>query len=307
MDRRRWEAISNYGVHDVVGNVREWCWNDSDRGGRFVLGGGWSDWKDMGPIDAFDRSPTNGFRCMRNLSVTTEADPRRGTVSFLFRDYRTEKPVSDVVFAAYRHLFSYDRTDLNAEIVEEEDERDWVRQTVSFDTAYGEERMTAYLYLPQSVKPPYQTVVFYPGAYAFMQRSFDARPQSWRELWDFIIRSGRVLMYPIYTGSFERGDGLGHVVDESNAHKEWVIHNVQDLMRSIDYLETRADTDDRVAYYGFSVGALKGPTMMALEDRIKAGVLYGGGFLFERALPMGRSDQFLSARDRTGIDVEWPV
>ena len=78
-------------------------------------------------------------------------------------------------------------------------------------------------------------------------------------------------------------------------------------MRSIDYLETRADTDDRVAYYGFSVGALKGPTMMALEDRIKAGVLYGGGFLFRASASHGRSDRFPSARDRTGIDVEWPV
>ena len=48
--------------------------------------------------------------------------------------------------------------------------------------------------------------------------------------------------------------------------------------RSIDYLETRRDIDRaRIAYYGFSLGAVLGPILTALEPRFKASILLGGG------------------------------
>ena len=46
----------------------------------------------------------------------------------------------------------------------------------------------------------------------------------------------------------------------------------------IDYLETRRDIDRaRIAYYGFSTGAVMGPIFTALEPRFKASILLGGG------------------------------
>ena len=54
----------------------------------------------------------------------------------------------------------------------------------------------------------------------------------------------------------------------------------QDLMRTLDYLETRPDIDSyRVGYYGVSWGGRRGPLIMALESRLKTGVLIVGGCL----------------------------
>ena len=51
-------------------------------------------------------------------------------------------------------------------------------------------------------------------------------------------------------------------------------------MRTLDYLETRPDIDsDRVGYYGVIWGGRRGPLIMALESRLKTGVLIVGGCL----------------------------
>ena len=52
----------------------------------------------------------------------------------------------------------------------------------------------------------------------------------------------------------------------------------KDLSRSIDYLETRDDIDnERIAYYGTSWGAVLGPIMLAVDDRLDTGVFVIGG------------------------------
>ena len=38
------DGISDWGVYDIGGNAREWCFNESEKKGQyFILGGGWSD------------------------------------------------------------------------------------------------------------------------------------------------------------------------------------------------------------------------------------------------------------------------
>ena len=62
---------------------------------------------------------------------------------------------------------------------------------------------------------------------------------------------------------------------ESNAYQAAVV---QELSRTIDYLETRDDIDfNKLGYYGFSWGANTAPIVLVVEERIDTAVLNVGG------------------------------
>ncbi len=292
----RYQGVGPFGTYDMAGNAREWCLNEAGAE-RYILGGGWNDptyaFNDAYAQEPFDRSPTNGFRVVKYLSDQHLAQARRPLVR-AFRDFSQERPVSDQVFAAYRRMYDYDRTKLNA-VVDTTDEAtdDWVREKISFDAAYNGERMGAYLYLPRRGKPPYQAIVFFPGSNAIHQRSSskDIRPG----VFDFIIKSGRAVIHPIYKSTYERQDSLhSDYPDQSNFYKDHVIAWAKDLRRSIDYLETRSDIDSaKVAYYGVSWGGYLGGLMPAVEPRFKAVVLLVAGLEFQRGQPEVEPINFL--------------
>ncbi len=55
--------------------------------------------------------------------------------------------------------------------------------------------------MPKNASPPYQTVMYFPGGDATLLRS--SRDLRLLET-DFVIRSGRALLYLIYKGTYER-------------------------------------------------------------------------------------------------------
>jgi formylglycine-generating enzyme required for sulfatase activity/dienelactone hydrolase len=283
------ESMNRYGARDLAGNVREWIWNASNRSGnRFILGGGWNDpdygFNDAYAQSAFDRSPTNGFRCIRYVEKEENLAALTRAIELPFRDFLAEDPVPDDVFELYLRQFTYDKSPLDPIIEEELEGPDYLRQKITFDAAYGGERMMAYLYLPRTGTPPYQAVVLFPGSGAIHRRSSDSISLG---RGDFVVKSGRAVLYPIYKGTYERGGELDSDYPEETAlYKDHVIMWGKDLSRSIDYLETREDIDtDRLAYYGLSWGGAMGGIMPAVEKRFKANVLYVAGMNFQRALP----------------------
>jgi dienelactone hydrolase len=102
---------------------------------------------------------------------------------------------------------------------------------------------------------------------------------------DFIIRSGRAVLFPLYKGTYERHVDVEES-EESNVWRDLTIQRAKDFFRSVDYLETRTDIDHaKVGFFGISWGASAAPRLLALEKRVKVGVLVGGGLPSERELP----------------------
>ena len=166
--------------------------------------------------------------------------------------------MADAVYRIYADEYSYDHTPFDVRIESTDDASPrWRHEVVSMATVYGGERMPVHLYLPKNVKPPYQPVLFFPGALAIgAANSADLQLNVFGI--DFIMMSGRT----------------------------WVQQLVSDARRTVDYLETRRDIDAaRLAYFGLSWGAQLGPITIALDPRIKAGVLLMGGLKSGNSAP----------------------
>src|SRR5204863_5131694 len=132
---------------------------------------------------------------------------------------------------------------------------------------------------------PYQTVLFFPGSGDIYATQYD--PLSINGRIDFILKSGRALIRPIYKGTFERHDGLkSDLQEETVSYKDHVIMWRKDIGRTIDYLETRNDIQaDKIGFLGWSWGGFMGGIYPAIEKRIKAVVLNVGGLEMHKALP----------------------
>ena len=279
-------TLSGFGTTDMAGNVKEWCWNEAQDARRLILGGGFGEPNYMfNHTDAqspWDRRANFGFRCVKLDSPCTGTAAAR--IEVTTRDYWKEKPVSGEVFKAYSGLYAYDKGELNAQVEETASMAGWSHAKVTFDAAYNHERVIAHVFLPGNASPPYQAVVYFPGAFAFLDDKLDLSIVE--DTRGFLLKSGRALIVPIYKGMYDRRDGLVPGGEPRAFFRDHVIAWSKDLGRSLDYLETRKDIDgSKVAYFGDSLGGAEGPLLLAVEKRIKAAILSSGGFQLRHDLP----------------------
>jgi len=123
----------------------------------------------------------------------------------------------------------------------------------------------------------YQALAFFPSARVNFLTDSSALGDL--TFMDYVVQSGRAVIYPIYDGLYER-HAAAPMVPGLTVVREQVVHWSKDLARSIDYLMTRSDIDgSRLGYLGVSQGTAYGVNLAALEQRIKAVVLLDGGFL----------------------------
>lgn len=284
------------GTYDMAGNVKEWIWNEGRPGRRYLLGGGWNEpsymFHDYDAQRTFDRAPTHGVRCAKYAASPPPA--MAAPIEPVSRDYRSEAPVSDEVFAIYRQsIYGYHPAPLDPRIASVDDTpKHWRVERVDYAAAYGNERVPALLFVPKQGSRPHQVVVFFPGANAFWEGGTMGDLRLMSQWISFLVRSGRAVLFPNYKGSYERFVGR---MPDVNVWREIVIHASKDLRRGIDYLETRSDIDaGKVAYFGLSMGGGAGPIMTALEPRFKASVLLGGGLYSWRWTPDTDPLNFLS-------------
>ena len=272
-------AMSYSGAFDMVGNVREWTAN-SIGDEKIILGGNWNDpYYIAGTADAsapaLDRSDGNGFR----LAMTFDSPEVTAAVKSPIAARSTaastveREPVSDEIYAAYSRVFDYDRTPLNERVENTDETRVWVRQRITFDSAYAADRVVLYLYLPTAGVAPYQTIVYWSGWDTFRLDNVD---HYFARQIDFIVKSGRAVAFPVLRGTFERrvGDARERPAFNTVAWRDNAIDALKDIRRTIDYLETRRDIDiNSLAYFGYSWGGVNAPITLAQEDRFKVAII----------------------------------
>jgi formylglycine-generating enzyme required for sulfatase activity/dienelactone hydrolase len=268
-------SLGPFGTVDQAGNLKEWVWNESQGGLRFVLGGAWFEaayaFHDEDARSPFTREPGFGFRCIQTPVAVPAA--LEASVATLERDPAALVPVGDDVFRAYKGLYDYDPRPLDARVDERDDvPAEWTVERVSFSASYGNERLPVILLLPKNGRPPYQAAVYFPGSDAVRATSSRTAYTNWLQ---FLVRSGRVAAFPVYQQTYERR----RPTTGANFLREVSIQRGQDLRRTIDYLASRPDIDaSRLAFFGVSLGAQLGPVYLAVEPRLKTGVLLSGGF-----------------------------
>jgi len=289
----RYAGIGPYGTYDMAGNVREWLWTEASTG-RWIAGGGWNEppylFNQPDSLDPYDRSATNGLRCMRTIdgepiSAALLAPSRQESV-----DVDALVPVADDVYQVVAQQLGYSSASLaaRAEPLESSNPA-WRREQVTLATGYDDTRFAVQLFLPSRGTPPYQVVVYAPHAGFFQRRtqSSEFDPTDSSQPLDFIVKSGRVLVVIAYDGTFERywPPARKKSMSESDRYLALVRHFRQEAGRTLDYLATRDDLDVRhVGWFSESFGSQTMISILAVEKRFSAAVLAGGG-VFPLGLP----------------------
>ena len=196
------------------------------------------------------RLGTYGLRCAQYGGASDEVVVAARRPIPLRAPMGSLEPFSDQVFEAYKARFTFDQVSMDARIVDTDLSNPvWRRQKVALRTLYGDEDLFVYLFLPAAAAGPFQPVVYFPGASAQNQRS----PEELQtRMIDFVVQSGRAVIYPIYAGTHERRQAVIPRPDTRDG-VDYVARLTGDLRRTLDYLETRDDIRFKTpVYYGFS-------------------------------------------------------
>jgi predicted esterase len=143
--------------------------------------------------------------------------------------------------------------------------------------------MAAYLFFPKNVSAPFEPIILWGAANALAARRLDPTDRVFDINEGFLARSGRMLVVPLYRGTYGRGDSVfsrhGWRPDTTTTYRDQVIDQIKDLRRTVDFLETRKDIrSDRIGFHGGSWGGMMAPYALSIEPRIKAAVLYSAGY-----------------------------
>jgi serine/threonine protein kinase len=268
-----YQGMTCRGIYDMAGNVKEWCFNEAPDGCRVNAGGGWDEapctFVDADKCTPFSREATFGFRCMKLLSDDGAWKQAAGSVAYSPAFViGNQKACSDEAFQILRKLYDYNKAELQPTNEATENISPYTRwERVSFNAAYGNERVIAHLFLPRAGKPPFQTIVHFGGTIASDVRSvIGSLPPN---TLDSIAKSHRAFVMPV----LRRWPDVATPLEDA-------MYWAKDFKRTLDYLETRQEVFDtnKLAYSGASWGAIWGGILPAIEPRMKVAILGAGGF-----------------------------
>lgn len=178
---------------------------------------------------------------------------------------------------------------LNARVVSVEEREQFFLESVIYQSR-PEEQITAYLLKPKEFKDKSPAIIYIHGHTEYGIGKADALK---KPIASELCRQGYMIicpdskcfgerMIPGFSGSDgERLIAMNCLLDG----KTWAGQQVWDIMRTVDYLESRDDVDtSRVGCYGMSMGGFECYFTSALDQRIKVAVVAGALSTFESVI-----------------------
>jgi formylglycine-generating enzyme required for sulfatase activity len=272
-------GVSPYGAHDMAGNAKEWLHNRSESG-RAVTGGSYADpiyvFSEVGSMDPAAASPTVGFRCARTAEPpgvqhgSGDAPLRLAITTPVYR------PVDEATFRVLLSHYDYDARALDARVEERFEAPAWTRERITYAGPAGD-RVIAFLFLPRTGSPPFQTIVYVPNSAVFFGTSVDVQAA---EMLGALVRDGRALFSVVMHGMTGRefpGDWQPPPT-RSVAFRDLMVQHATELRLGLDYLETRDEIDRTgLVYAGSSWGSGSRLAFAAIDPRFRAAILIGAG------------------------------
>ena len=224
-------GMSPFGCYQMARNASEWCLNEVTEGFT-VAGGSWKDvfylFSDIGAFPGFHDSERIGFRCALN---PPEAKGDQGAKPIdTTRQVPVYTPPGEAYFNSLLSHYRYDKSPLDARIIETTETAEWRREKITYLGA-NDERALAYLYLPKSSRKPFQAIQFVPagdvyGGYITLAESVEM------QLAPF-IKSGRAVWAVVFKGFKEREHPPGYERSRQSTVKrrEQVVEAATDEFR----------------------------------------------------------------------------
>jgi formylglycine-generating enzyme required for sulfatase activity/predicted Ser/Thr protein kinase len=279
-------GISPYGCHHMAGNVAEWCLNARPVGFT-ITGGSWNDpvyqFARFGQLPGFYSDSALGFRCVVNAP---QAKGDQGAMVINDEEAVPQfTPVSETEYREILKHYQYDRTPLDARIVEAVETEHWRREKISFAGAGGE-RALAYLWLPRHAPRPLQVIDYI--ATACTWSATVSVPQEVEVICAPFIKSGRAVFEVVLFGFQERLEPPGFEWPDRHEvrYRDMVVKDSIDHRRGLDYLATRDDIDmSKLGCWGLSLGGEK-LVHMSVEPRYRSVLFMAAGVHRQKVAPI---------------------
>lgn len=281
-------------VYDIAGNAREWILNDVDEthSTKGILGGGFEDdpyyFNDYYGQSVLDRSPSNGFRLVKNLETDAEIDTSAsGAISIPKRDFLNEETVSDDVFQIFKEQFDYPDKPLNA-VLKVEPTSSGPYKVDRFEVSLPYEDagiLPGYIFYDSTYAKPLKPIIMFPGSGAIHLTNVEYMHKRSLNNMRYLMSEGYAVVLPVYLSTYERKDELeSDYPDETESYKQHVIKWGKEYKRTIDYIYSREDMDSpNLTYLGYSWGGNMANTLLAIDDRVHSATLYVAGLCFQKS------------------------
>ena len=279
--RGTYRGIGRFEVYDLAGNVNEWCWNSDFEGRRYLRGGAWNEssyrFTDVDVASPWTRKTTYGFRCAKYLS---EVDPTPDSRKSWQRGPWSTSDRRRVQLDAILPWYQYNkRLAFDDEVVMGNLSSDkFLHKIVRINAAYANERFAIHFFLPRGQRDSDETIVWVGGFGDWLATRFGDADEIELDVISRLVQTGRIVVYPICKGTFERGNGT-FPREDAYLLRDCLVAAAKDVARTVDYLHAQDFVDsDRLIFMGYSTGAVTSPRILVATPNFKAAVLVTGGY-----------------------------